>query len=106
MTRSLTSAFNRVIVLDAPLPAYPKVSRAHVRSVMMASSSPGGRLALTPAEVELLRLLATEKPMDAVARTLDISERTLRRHSRALFDKIGVAGRIEAAVWATRNGLL
>jgi DNA-binding NarL/FixJ family response regulator len=64
------------------------------------------RRRLDAGEVQLLRLLSTEAPMESIARSLDVSERTLRRRSRALFDKLGVAGRMEAAVWATRHGLL
>lgn len=61
---------------------------------------------LTPRDVALLRCLATEKPMEVIARQTGTSERTLRRRSRALFDKLGVGGRVEAAVWAAQRGLL
>lgn len=68
--------------------------------------SNGDAVRLDSDEVQLLRLLATEIPVESLARTLDMSERTVRRRSRALYDKLGVAGRVEAAVWATRHGVL
>lgn len=100
MSRSLAFAAATTIMLDPPAPAYRHAV------TMMAGPANGGRVELNAKEVEMLRLLATEMPMDAVARSLGTSDRTLRRRSRALFDKIGVAGRIEAAVWAARKGLL
>ena len=105
MPRSPGYAPRRTLVLDAPLAVDGlSVHLAPMRHAMIGRTD--GSVRLTDYDIRLLRLLCTEMPMDAVARSLDVSERTLRRHSRALFDKIGAAGRIEAAVWATRNGLL
>ncbi|WP_328989431.1 LuxR C-terminal-related transcriptional regulator [Kribbella sp. NBC_01245] len=56
-------------------------------------------------DVQLLRLLATGLPVEAVARRLDLSERTVRRRTRAICDRIGVGTAIEAVVWAVRRGL-
>ncbi|OQO92977.1 LuxR C-terminal-related transcriptional regulator [Saccharomonospora piscinae] len=64
----------------------------------------GDRLA--ERDVELLRLLATGLPLDAVARRVGLSERTVRRRVRGACDRIGVSTRIEAVVWAVRQGLL
>ena len=57
-------------------------------------------------EVELLRLIAQGLLVDAVARRLDLSERTVRRRVRVVCDRLGVRTPIEAVVWAVRNGLL
>ncbi|MFI6030020.1 LuxR C-terminal-related transcriptional regulator [Amycolatopsis magusensis] len=57
-------------------------------------------------DLELLRLLAAGLPADAVARRLGLSDRTIRRRTRAICDQLGVRTQIEAVVWAVRRGLL
>jgi DNA-binding NarL/FixJ family response regulator len=57
-------------------------------------------------DVELLRLLADGLPLDSVARRLATSERTVRRRTRLVCDRIGVAAPIQAVVWAVRRGLI
>jgi DNA-binding NarL/FixJ family response regulator len=61
---------------------------------------------LSGTDVELLRLLAQGLPMDSVARRLVTSERTVRRRTRAICTRLGVAAPIQAVVWAARRGLL
>jgi len=57
-------------------------------------------------DLKLLRLLATGLPMDGVARRLGLSERTVRRRTRAACDRLGFGTAIEAIVWAAHRGLL
>jgi DNA-binding NarL/FixJ family response regulator len=61
---------------------------------------------LTRQDVELLRLLAGGLPLDAVARRLNTSERTVRRRVRAICDRLGYTSSIQAVVWAARQGLV
>jgi len=64
------------------------------------------RQPLDDEELTLLRLLAQGLPIDAVARRLEMSERTVRRRTRAICDRLGVPAPISAVVWAVRQGLL
>jgi DNA-binding NarL/FixJ family response regulator len=62
--------------------------------------------ALSREDVILLGLLAQGLPLDAVARRLRMSERTVRRRTRDICDRLGVGAPIEAVVWAARRGIL
>jgi DNA-binding NarL/FixJ family response regulator len=57
-------------------------------------------------ETELLRLLADGLVLDAVARRLSVSERTVRRRIRALCDRFGGDVPVQVVVIAARRGLL
>jgi DNA-binding NarL/FixJ family response regulator len=62
--------------------------------------------ALSREDVALLGLLAQGLPLDAVGRRLRMSERTVRRRTRDICDRLGVGAPIEAAAWAARRGIL
>jgi len=61
---------------------------------------------LSHREPELLRLLAEGLPVDAVARRMSTSERTVRRRVRAICDRLGVGAPITAVTWAAHRGLI
>ena len=61
---------------------------------------------LTPREVEVLQLLAEGLPNKTIARRLNISEHTVKFHVNAILGKLNAQSRTEAAVRATRLGLL
>jgi len=56
--------------------------------------------ALTPRELEVLRLVATGKTNRAIAAKLGISEKTVARHVSNIFTKLGVASRTAAGAVA------
>jgi len=66
----------------------------------------GDESLLNDEDLALLTLLAEGLPLDAVARRLAISERTVRRKSRAICDRLGVPAPISAVRWAAQRGLL
>ena len=59
---------------------------------------------LTEREREVLRLVAYGRSNRQIARLLGIGEHTVETHVGNLLDKLGVASRVEAAVWAARVG--
>jgi DNA-binding NarL/FixJ family response regulator len=61
---------------------------------------------LNAEDLELLRLLACGLPLDAVARRMHTSERTVRRRLKAICDRLGFGASIQAVVWAARQGLV
>jgi DNA-binding NarL/FixJ family response regulator len=61
---------------------------------------------LSRQDVELLKLLACGLPLDAVARRMNTSERTVRRRMKAICDRLGFTSSIQAIVWAARQGLV
>jgi DNA-binding NarL/FixJ family response regulator len=69
-------------------------------------SSDHAELSLSAEEVELLQLLGHGLPLEAVARRLRTSERTVRRRTKAICDRMGVDFPIQAVVWAAQRGLI
>ena len=57
-------------------------------------------------DIELLRLVAAGLPLDAVARRLQLSDRTVRRRLKAIRDRLGVDSLIQTIAWAARRGLV
>jgi len=66
---------------------------------------PTPTLTLTPAEVELLRLIVAGKTNREIGAILGISEKTVEKRVSGACARLGVATRIEAAVQAVRAGL-
>ena len=60
---------------------------------------------LTRREVEVLSLVTAGKTDREIAEELIISVRTVTTHVSNIFNKIGVANRVEAAAYAIRQGL-
>lgn len=61
---------------------------------------------LTDREREVLRLLATGLPNREIATILFVAESTIKTHVEHIIGKLGVSDRVQAAVWAARQGLV
>lgn len=73
-----------------------------------ASKRPGPRtelVELTPRELELVGLVAEGLRNEEVGKRLGITEKTVRNHLTAVFQKLGVSGRLELVVYAYDHGL-
>jgi DNA-binding NarL/FixJ family response regulator len=61
------------------------------------------RTGLSQRERTILELVSRGMANKQVARRLGITERTVKSHLTKIFAQIGVAGRVEAALWAREN---
>jgi DNA-binding CsgD family transcriptional regulator len=68
-------------------------------------ATPAQQLGLTPREAEVLALVAAGCSNRQIAQALFISPKTASVHVSNILAKLGVAGRVEAAVIAHRLGL-
>ena len=68
--------------------------------------TPEMREALTPREVQTLRLIAQGASNKQIAKDLDISELTVKVHVSNLLSKVDLKSRLQAAIFAHREGLV
>jgi DNA-binding NarL/FixJ family response regulator len=61
---------------------------------------------LTTRELEVLRLLATGLTNRQMAELLFVAESTVKTHVEHIIGKLGVSDRVQAAVWAARQGIV
>jgi DNA-binding NarL/FixJ family response regulator len=62
--------------------------------------------ALTDRELAVLQLVVDGYTNQEIGLSLGISDKTVEKHLREVFTKLGVASRVEAAVYAVRQGLV
>lgn len=60
---------------------------------------------LTPREKQILTQIAAGKDNQTIASALDLAEQTVRNYASTIYEKIGVATRVEAVVWARDRGI-
>jgi DNA-binding NarL/FixJ family response regulator len=66
--------------------------------------APTGTDDLTPREVDVLRLIAAGQSNREIARTLFVSETTVKTHVNRIFAKTGSRDRIQAIHYPYSNG--
>ena len=74
--------------------------------LMQAVSTDVRPEALTERETEVLRLLAQGYSNKQIARRLNNTEQTIKSHVSRILSKLGVQSRTQAALYATRTGLV
>ncbi|GAB6931258.1 response regulator transcription factor [Paenibacillus sp. JCM 10914] len=60
---------------------------------------------LTPRETEVLQLIASGMNNREISEALFITEKTVKTHVSHLLDKLGLADRTQAAIFALKNGI-
>jgi ATP/maltotriose-dependent transcriptional regulator MalT len=80
----------------------------HVKQLLQDAMSRTSRAVEppTPAELSVLRLLATDRSQREIAQELFLSFNTVKTHSRNLYRKLGANTRSDAVRRATEVGLL
>ncbi|MBD1873845.1 response regulator transcription factor [Nodosilinea sp. FACHB-131] len=73
---------------------------------LQTTAPPSQTEALTPREVEVLTMLAEGLSNKAIARRLHLSEHTIKYHTSAIFAKLNVSSRTEAAIAGARAGFI
>ncbi|MFI1990948.1 response regulator [Actinoplanes sp. NPDC020271] len=98
----------RTVATGAALLA-PEVTRqlvgryaARIRPTDDATGDP----ALTPRELEVLRLIANGLSNSEIAATLVISQETVKTYVSRILTKLGLRDRVQAVVYAFRQGLV
>jgi DNA-binding NarL/FixJ family response regulator len=64
-----------------------------------------GAKGLTAREIDLLRLIASGASNQEIAEAMVITEHTVKNHLRNILDKLHLKNRVQAAVFAVREGL-
>ena len=98
--RAVRAVANGEVILGPPI-AQRAAALFTVRATAASSPFPG----LTEREVEVLDLLARGLDNHAIARRLNISEKTVRNHVSNVFTKLQVPDRPQAIVKARQAGL-
>lgn len=92
---------------DPPLsPAIARRMIAHFNATGATGPAEDGEIALTPRETEVLRLVAKGFTQQEIAGHLGLSRHTVVDHVKSLYRKLNVSSRAEAALAATRRGLV
>ncbi|HJU47564.1 MAG TPA: response regulator transcription factor [Gaiellaceae bacterium] len=91
-------------IRSAALGESPLDPRA-ARALLDAKARPDPLDGLSPREREVLGLLLEGLPNKLIARRLGISEKTVKSHLTSVFRQLGVTDRVQAALWAERQGL-
>jgi len=81
----------------------PRAQRTLMRTVASPEQSPFA--GLTPRELDVLRLIARGESNKRIAAELNLSLGTVKGYVSAVLEKLGVADRTGAALFATKHGL-
>jgi len=107
-TDYLIDAIRRAAAGEAVMsPQMTSKLMASVRSAPRAAiAAPADHEKLTQRERETLAFLAKGASNKEIARELDLAESTVKIYIQGILKKLGLASRVQAAVYAVENGLI
>jgi DNA-binding NarL/FixJ family response regulator len=82
------------------------VTRAFKTVLTREAAATEAQAALTPREIEIVRMVARGLRNKAIAERLAISEGTVKVHLHNIYEKFGVDGRLELVLCAQEKGLV
>jgi DNA-binding NarL/FixJ family response regulator len=104
----LVAAIRAVHAGESPLD--PEVAKRLLSRFQRPATAPGipeaAHETLTEREMDVLRLLTQGKSNKEIASDLFIGDRTVKSHLSAIFQKLDVSDRTQAALYAVRHGLV
>jgi DNA-binding NarL/FixJ family response regulator len=104
----LVAAIRAVHAGESPLD--PEVAKRLLSRFQRPATAPGtpetAHETLTEREMDVLRLLIQGKSNKEIASDLFIGDRTVKSHLSAIFQKLDVSDRTQAALYAVRHGLV
>jgi two-component system, NarL family, response regulator LiaR len=92
-------------VYHGQISLHPAIARLLVQELSQPSDLPPAEEPLTEREVEVLQLIAQGLSNQEIADTLVVGERTVSTHVSNILDKLHLANRTQAALYALRKGL-
>jgi NarL family two-component system response regulator LiaR len=109
--RSLEAGAFAIIVKSSSADEIAVAARQAVQSSIFFSAAPtrdggGSSPELTPRELEVVRLVGEGRSNREIARTLRVTEQTVKFHLTNIYRRHGLANRTQAAQWAARQGIL
>jgi len=98
----LAAGGHAVLSRDVVRALVARVRSEHQPAEEASSNAP----TLTERELEVIRMIADGADNAAIGRELSISKHTVKQYVTNIFEKLGVQSRVQAAVYAVRNGLV
>ena len=97
------SGFRRSPTGTEPVIGHTIIARKLMQEIRQPSAIQAE--ALTPREVDVLKCLTRGLSNQEIARELSISMRTVTTHVRTILDKLHLANRTQAALYAVEQGI-
>ncbi len=85
---------------------HPTIARKLMQEISRPSDLPQAQEPLTPRELDVLECLARGQSNREIAEELSVSVRTVTTHVRNILDKLHLANRTQAALFALEQGIV